>query len=127
MDWSRSIRLSGAEQYLLIGPQDSTRSGHLVDTWGGPSFASRGRPCATPPWGAAWVREDLPQLSRLVLGSEDAPGRVGTMGVVAFRRLTSALQLKRLRGLEGGAWEATCGGRGTPRRLAVGSWELDRS
>ena len=85
MDWSHSIRLSGCNEYLLIGPQDTGRSGHLVNTWGGPTFGSRGRPLATPPW-APWCREDLRDMSRLVLGSEDAPGRVGTMGVVAFRK-----------------------------------------
>eukprot|EP00931_Biecheleriopsis_adriatica_P049485 TRINITY_DN28628_c0_g1_i1.p1 TRINITY_DN28628_c0_g1~~TRINITY_DN28628_c0_g1_i1.p1 ORF type:complete len:700 (+),score=132.47 TRINITY_DN28628_c0_g1_i1:33-2102(+) len=90
VDWSASFRRAPSVlEYILVGPADSDLSGDLSSTWGGPEpFKSRGRSPETPRFATeGFVRHDLPSLSELVLGTNDAPGRVGTNSVVAFRRL----------------------------------------
>eukprot|EP00933_Yihiella_yeosuensis_P081488 TRINITY_DN950_c1_g1_i4.p1 TRINITY_DN950_c1_g1~~TRINITY_DN950_c1_g1_i4.p1 ORF type:complete len:344 (+),score=71.91 TRINITY_DN950_c1_g1_i4:255-1286(+) len=89
-DWSRSFRRApSVVEYLLVGPADSDRSGDCHLTWGGPdAFKSRGRPPPVPRYAEdGFVRHELDEISNCVLGTEDAPGRVGLNSVVAFRRL----------------------------------------
>eukprot|EP00439_Symbiodinium_sp_Y106_P075644 s391_g15.t1 len=90
VDWSRDFRrASSVLEYLLVGPAHSDRSGCLSHTWGGPEpFKSRGRVLEPPRFEAeGWARLELPELSAFVIGSDDAPGRVGSNRAVAFRRL----------------------------------------
>ena len=85
IDWSSSFRRSASVmEYLLIGPADSTRSGQLLETWG--LRNGFGKP-PEPPWAGRFTRHELPELGRWLLGTDDAPGRVGTNRVVSFRRL----------------------------------------
>ena len=90
VDWSEAFRRSPQLlEYLLIGPSDSDKSGQFHVTWGGAEgFANRGLTPKVPRYVAQqFVRYDLDELSATVLGSYDAPSRVGTNSVVSFRRL----------------------------------------
>ena len=51
-------------EYLLLGPADTERCGHLAETWGGPlGFANRGKDAKMPGYAAAgFVRHDLEEL-----------------------------------------------------------------
>jgi len=89
VDWSRSFRAcSGVMEYVLLGPVDSGRSGHASETWGGAQpFQRKGQPSQVPFYfREGFIRRDLPAVSALCLGTDDAPGRVGTNAAVAFRR-----------------------------------------
>ena len=83
IDWSASLRRAATVlEYLLVGPVDSSRSGDLCATWGGPEpFKTRGRSPQQPPFMAqGFVRHDLLHLSNLCLGTDDTPGRVAVPG-----------------------------------------------
>ena len=86
VDWSSSFRkASSVMEYLLIGPADTKRSGKLLETWG--LADSFGRMAVKAPYLEHFTRQDLWNLSECLLGSDDAPGRVGTNNIVSFRRL----------------------------------------
>ncbi|CAJ1412514.1 unnamed protein product [Effrenium voratum] len=78
----------GVLEYLLVGPADSSRSGRLVETWGGPQlgpegFKSSGGSSTSHFEAEGFARHELLELSAVTLGSDD----VGTNRVVTFRRV----------------------------------------
>eukprot|EP00929_Paragymnodinium_shiwhaense_P066548 TRINITY_DN33389_c0_g1_i1.p1 TRINITY_DN33389_c0_g1~~TRINITY_DN33389_c0_g1_i1.p1 ORF type:complete len:678 (-),score=129.37 TRINITY_DN33389_c0_g1_i1:439-2472(-) len=95
VDWSRHFRRHpSVREYLLIGPKDSWRSGN-TETWSLPEpFRSSKVPRLFEQDG--FHREELYDLSRYCIGTEDAPGRVGANSVISFRRVPRGLGLSRL-------------------------------
>ncbi|CAE8681759.1 unnamed protein product, partial [Polarella glacialis] len=90
MDWSVNFRKSqSVVEYILVGPTDSDRSGIPSLTWGGAEpFKAKGRSQEIPRFAVdGFNRREIPHLSDLCIGTDDAPGRVGVNSVVSFRRL----------------------------------------
>ena len=117
LDWSAAFRSApSVEQYMLLGPRDSDRSGHIWETWGKPmlfqnrslapekgpqarrSFFAKGsatasvklgRDQAAPYTRGGFVRSDHVGLSRFLLGTDDSPQYTGYNHVTVFSRLWS--------------------------------------
>eukprot|EP00927_Polykrikos_kofoidii_P015722 TRINITY_DN17026_c0_g2_i1.p1 TRINITY_DN17026_c0_g2~~TRINITY_DN17026_c0_g2_i1.p1 ORF type:complete len:607 (-),score=83.33 TRINITY_DN17026_c0_g2_i1:96-1802(-) len=88
-DWSQAMRrCPSVLEYLLVGPADSDRSGDRLLTWGQPEafLSNRDERQAAPHARDGFFRKELVDLSKLCLGTEDAPGRAGANVVVSFRR-----------------------------------------
>eukprot|EP00435_Cladocopium_sp_Y103_P057445 s124_g19.t1 len=89
IDWSSAFRrYPSVLEYLLLGPADSERCGHLAETWGGPrGFANRGKEAKLPSYAAAGFADGASQIWALPLRLENGGGE-GEIWFALDRRKT---------------------------------------